>query len=147
MPSVASNTKFRCGGCQGIFDFQLGVLGPGACPNCGAYEWHQITIVSVCDFCGEPEVHWRFPCRAFEMPSPAPGPVRLSGDDWAACDPCKELIEADDLKALSRRAVDLAIKRKPRLKRGRVEIEAVTRRLHRDFAANRTGPAIRLSEE
>lgn len=51
----------------------------------------------VCDFCLTPDPTWTYPC----------GPVMLAGphmegsaDDWAACDHCHELIEAENWPAL-----------------------------------------------
>lgn len=146
MSSLPINTKYRCGGCGGIFDLQMSAFGPGACPNCGAHEWHQITVTQVCDFCTSPDVIWCFPCKPFQMPAPDSGSNHMSADDWSACDDCKELIEAGRLNDLSQRATEMSIKRSPELASARRVIEASQRELHRCFAANRNGPPVRLDQ-
>lgn len=56
----------------------------------------------VCDFCSSHKVKWEFPCEDFQMPQMDWG----SENGWAACDECKDLIEADDWDALAQRALD-----------------------------------------
>jgi len=48
-----------------------------------------------CDFCSVPGPVWRYPARSF-VAYCAPNVAGESVGDWAACDLCHVLIEADD---------------------------------------------------
>ncbi len=61
----------------------------------------------ICDFCTQTGPTWRFASRAFRI-TYGPGVTGHSDEGWAACDPCCQLILADDRKALAERAVATA---------------------------------------
>ena len=50
---------------------------------------------SICDFCSEPNVVWRYPAQNFVAYAVA-GVVGQSLGDWAACTVCHALIEDGD---------------------------------------------------
>jgi hypothetical protein len=56
-------------------------------------------VAGRCDFCYEDHPAWLIPARDFEV---LPG--HFSGGDWAACDGCMALIEANSWSGLLRRA-------------------------------------------
>jgi len=69
----------------------------------------------LCDFCVDPRepVRWRYPAQDFRLPNPDPGPIAGIGSrgDWAACDACHALIDADQWATLAQRsAVSYAVK-------------------------------------
>lgn len=149
MPSVASNTKFRCLGCGAVLDFPGGVVGITDCPNCGKGEFEQIVVQVVCDFCATPNPSWEYPAGPFVAPTPSfPTPVDYaSADSWGACDKCHALIEADDIKGL----VDRAMEHHPQVtllpKKMRPLLRDDIERFHRRFLAKRTGPARPIQED
>lgn len=54
-----------------------------------------------CDFCTGANPTWQFPCETFERPDlvlPELDHKSLGG--WAACDPCRVLVEAEDWTGL-----------------------------------------------
>jgi hypothetical protein len=51
---------------------------------------------AVCDLCGEPHPTWIYPCDSFALPQLGYESVT----DWATCNACHDLIEADDTDAL-----------------------------------------------
>ena len=55
-----------------------------------------------CDVCGEPGPAWLYPCDSFALPQIGYESVT----DWAACDACHDLIEADDTEGLYRRRAE-----------------------------------------
>lgn len=132
MPSVRDNTKYRCDGCGTIVDVASFPAPP--CPNCGHAHFTQIRVTTVCDFCsGTENVRWVFPCQDFSDPA-IPGHSSIG--DWAACDDCKPLIEAEDWNAVGDRwlARDPDARALPdRLAR------FAMRELHTRFATHRTG--------
>jgi len=58
--------------------------------------------IPICDFCSDKEIGWRYPADDIVELSVMWG----SSGDWAACDTCHDLIEADDRKGLTERSVD-----------------------------------------
>lgn len=148
MNATTKNTKYRCHNCGSIFDRPLSVFGPGVCENCGARNWERITTHPMCDFCGSEDPMWSFPCESFPMSTAElglhAGPTQMSSGDWSACDTCKELVERDDLTALSRRASNVFLGRNPGAHHQRQLIETANGVSHRSFIAHRTGPAKRL---
>jgi hypothetical protein len=57
--------------------------------------------VPVCDFCLSPDVVWEFPCAPLQLVG---HPLfQWSDDEWAACDGCKELVEAGRIGPLMER--------------------------------------------
>jgi hypothetical protein len=51
--------------------------------------------VTICDFCSSEDVKWSYECTDFETPLPNEEPWVSTGG-WAACQTCKDFIEADD---------------------------------------------------
>ena len=101
----------------------------------------------VCDFCRATPVEWTYPCDSFMLPELD----WQSVGDWAACERCGELIEADDLDGLfarwfSRfseedRAEAAADERKRRA------LELYQRTMHTAFMAHRWGERRRYDPE
>lgn len=101
MPSVRDNTKYRCKGegCGTIFDSEASGSAL-SCPNCGGMNLAHLRITAVCDFCSTTEnVRWAFPCAPWRDLTGA----MMDLGPWAACDECKELVEARDREGLLRR--------------------------------------------
>ena len=59
---------------------------------------------SMCDFCSEHDVVWRYPAQNFIAYAVA-GVVGQSVGDWAACTVCHAFIERGDHNALLERSV------------------------------------------
>lgn len=144
MPSVRDNTQFECTHCHTIVDFAgdtpLGNLRP--CPNCGQMKWDQLRITSVCDFCATTQnVSWEFPCEDFRLPV-APGlPDQGFKGAWGACDECKVLVEARDIRGLLARAILMDPDKDNRL--AHVTVIAA----HTAFFAHRTGDPVAFREK
>ena len=56
-------------------------------------------MTPICDFCSSPTVTWRSPAVTFSVEG------ITSVSDWAACDPCHALIEANDQDGLLDRSL------------------------------------------
>lgn len=54
-----------------------------------------------CDFCSSEDVRWDIDCEAI-VTSEGMG----SRDSWAACTPCKEMVESQQWEALEKRSFD-----------------------------------------
>jgi hypothetical protein len=65
-----------------------------------------------CDFCSVPGPVWRYPARSF-VAYRAANVAGESVGDWAACDLCHALIEANDRSGLARRSLDELILKHP----------------------------------
>ncbi len=88
-------------------------IGP-TCQTCGQPNAHNLSIHGltcddcrakqqyVCDFCTAPKPPWAYPTRDFRL-SVFGG---KSTKGWAACDDCRTLIDSDQKKELSQRAVE-----------------------------------------
>lgn len=75
-----------------------GPLGLGGCACAG------FTTEPVCDFCTRTPAPWTYPARSVAMPADlGPYRVHVSVTDWAACEECAALIEADDRVTLATR--------------------------------------------
>lgn len=59
----------------------------------------------ICDFCSAPEVQWRYHARNIRLGSLF-GVEHMSEGDWAACSPCRELIDAGDREGLLKRSIE-----------------------------------------
>lgn len=145
LPSVKSNTKYKCQNCGAIEDLSsqgnlLGNLHP--CKACGSAEhWRQILVVLVCDFCATTQnVSWSFPCAPFTVVF-LPGGEQRYDDDWAACDRCKQFILEDNREALVARALLM-----DRDKRNPLAT-ALIRMVHNGFLNHRTGPPVPYEED
>jgi len=94
----------------------------------------------VCDFCSARGPTWRYPVSSF-VAYEVQGVVGESVGDWAACDACHALIEADQRDALVRRSLEMMPHR------GEVPPDvalAFIRKAHTGFFLNRRGPAVWL---
>lgn len=106
----------------------------------------KITVVQpadgpICDFCSEQPVKWRYPARDVRPIEAVSIPgllVQTSVGDWAACDKCHALIEADDRDGLAWRTLATGpIITDPEL------VLSMTKGLQAAFFDARTGPAVR----
>jgi hypothetical protein len=94
----------------------------------------------VCDFCSSDGPAWRYPARTFI----AYCVTNLAGEsvgDWAACETCRGLIEADDRRGLAQRSVEQLIFDHPELRELRADLAVELMRLHGKFFENRCGNA------
>ncbi len=66
----------------------------------------------LCDFCSAPDPAWRYPAKSF-VAYCAPNIAGESVGDWAACDRCHILIEANDRRGLAQRSLNELIARHP----------------------------------
>ena len=145
MPSIESNTIYRCKGCRTIYDFEGSTPFIKPCERCGVLSYEQLVVQVVCDFCSraqeEGEVFWTYPCANFIYPVSPPTDVPSGGSmgGWAACDACHELIEALDLDTLARRSVDADLHRHPHMNDRRQELLSATTRMQLAFMRHRIG--------
>lgn len=98
-----------------------------------------------CDFCSAPCPIWRYPARSFV----AYRASNLAGEsvgDWAACDSCHDLIEADDRRHLAQRSLDELILKHPEAKAAAEILLRDLADLHRQFFEHRHGPAILIAD-
>jgi DNA-directed RNA polymerase subunit RPC12/RpoP len=144
MPSVKSNTVYECGHCHSIFDFD-GALErtQSPCPNCDhrPFQWRQVAVQIVCDFCSEPAEEkdlWTYFCPDFKYPYAVVGmAAEGSKGNWAACEECHDLIEANDQRALTKRSMDMEEKRDPSVRPHRPVLYAMGEAIHKGFFAHR----------
>lgn len=94
----------------------------------------------VCDFCSSTGPAWRYPARTF-IAYCVPNLAGESVGDWAACETCRGLIEADDRCGLAERSVEQLISGRPELRELRADLCAELMRLHGKFFENRCGDA------
>lgn len=104
-PSPTSS-PWVCGHCGRILDHEEGVgyyhsigdadAGHEAVP---VPQAEALVVVGRCDFCYADHPAWVVPAANFEV---VPG--HMSAGDWAACDGCKDLINANQWSTLVRRA-------------------------------------------
>lgn len=97
-----------------------------------------------CDFCSASWPMWRYPARSFIAYVAA----NLAGEsvgDWAACDTCHLLIEADDRPGLARRSLDELILKHPEARAASDILLHDLADLHRRFFEHRIGPAVPIA--
>lgn len=63
-------------------------------------EQHEVRTTYSCDFCNSDESVWVVGARPFPT-----GGGTMSGENWAACDPCKQLVDMNQWSALARRVM------------------------------------------
>lgn len=97
-----------------------------------------------CDFCSVPGPEWRYPARSF-VAYCAPNVAGESVGDWAACDQCRALIEADDRRGLAQRSLDELILKHPEACGAAAALYENLAELHQQFFANRSGPAVPIT--
>ncbi len=100
----------------------------------------------ICDFCSSRDVRWRYP--AIDA-----APVILKGHgvivvaeakgDWAACEICHKLIQADDRKGLVRRGAKTFAEKYPNFNM-QADTEKLVHQIQDEFWAARTGPPERV---
>lgn len=98
-----------------------------------------------CDFCSAPCPSWRYPARSFI----AYRAWNLAGEsvgDWAACDACHKLIEADDHEHLAQRSLDELILKYPEARSAAEILFDELADLHRQFFEHRCGPAVSIAD-
>lgn len=102
-----------------------------------------INVNLVCDFCSSAGPVWRYPARTF-IAYCAPNVAGESVGDWAACETCSGLIEADDKLGLAERSVEQLISDHPEFREVRTDLCEELMRLHVKFFENRCGHASRI---
>jgi hypothetical protein len=94
--------------------------------------------MSICDFCSEPHVAWRYPAKSFVAYVIA-GVVGQSVGDWAACRTCHALIEADNRTALLERSLQTFIEKNPDMRPVEAELRAHMAQFHELFFKSQSG--------
>ena len=89
---------------------------------------------SICDFCSEPNVVWRYPAQNFVAYAVA-GVVGQSVGDWAACTVCHALIEDGDRCGLLERSLRRLLEKNPDMRPDEAEFENTSDGFHRMFFA------------
>ena len=107
-------------------------------------EWCIVTDTNLlCDFCSTPDPAWRYPARSF-LAYCAPNVAGESVGDWAACEQCHILIEANDRSGLAQRSLDELIAKRPEAILAATVLYEELAGLHREFFAHRSGPPVRI---
>jgi hypothetical protein len=91
---------------------------------------HHAKPTPICDFCGSPQVKWRYPTRM-------PDANYVSPAGWEACDKCSELIEEGNYPALALR--------NPKMNgiediEAAVDVALILMQCHLRFKESRLGP-------
>jgi hypothetical protein len=94
--------------------------------------------ISICDFCSEPNVAWRYPAESFVAYAVA-NVVGESVGDWAACSICRRLIEDADRSGLLERTLRTLLEKNPDMLPAEAELRDQIGVFHRMFFAHRTG--------
>ena len=97
--------------------------------------------ISICDFCSEPSVAWRYPAQSFVAYAVA-GIVGQSVGDWAACSICHGMIEGGDRSGLLERTLRTLFQRNPDMRWAEAELRDQIAAFHRMFFAHQTGAAL-----
>ena len=97
-----------------------------------------------CDFCSMPGPAWRYPARSF-IAYYAANVAGESVGDWAACDLCHLLIEADDRSGLAQRSLDELILKHPEVIAAAAVLYEELAKLHQEFFAHRSGTAVPIT--
>jgi hypothetical protein len=103
-----------------------------------------------CDFCSAEQPRFVLPARDFAMTDVLDVPAELAGwnyskGDWAACEPCALLIQADRWTSLERRSA-AEFEKSHGLPRTE-EARTATRALHRKLRKNITGSLRPINDE
>jgi hypothetical protein len=96
-----------------------------------------------CDFCSNHETRWRYPCPDFSLDVPSLQGWNSDGD-WAACDPCSTLIEADQWDALVTRSQKHLNRLHPDGKLAPTQVKGSLAIIHQGFRQRRNGPRLAL---
>jgi len=87
---------------------------------------------------------WRYPARSF-VAYCTPDVAGESVGDWAACDLCHVLIEADDRSGLAQRSVDELILKHPEAIAAAAVLREDLAELHQQFFTHRSGMAVPIN--
>ena len=98
-----------------------------------------------CDFCSVPCPSWRYPARSF-IAYRASNLAGESVGDWAACDACHKLVEADDRYSLAQHSLDKLILKHPEARAAAEILFQNLAELHRQFFEHRCGPAVPIAD-
>lgn len=91
----------------------------------------------ICDFCSSPVVRWTFHVLPIPIVVDTPvGVLNCSNDDWAACLPCKLLIDAGNREDLLERTLHTY----PTEIRFEAEVRDSVRKFHGQFFDLLDGP-------
>ena len=93
---------------------------------------------SMCDFCSEPNVVWRYPAQNF-IAYATPGIIGQSVGDWAACDLCHAFIERGDHNALLERSVNRLLEKHPDMRADEAEVREHLGMIHQLFFHHQAG--------
>ncbi len=96
---------------------------------------------SICDFCSEPKVTWRYPARSFDAYIFA-GIVGESVGDWAACPICHSLIESGNYAELAERSLRTLLEKQPEMRGAEAELRIQIQGFQAKFARHRAGAAL-----
>jgi hypothetical protein len=97
--------------------------------------------ISICDFCSDPDVAWRYPAKSF-IAYAVGDIVGQSVGDWAACDTCHRLIETGDCNGLLERTLRTLFTRNPDMRWAEQELRDQIIVFHQMFFAYRIGAAL-----
>jgi hypothetical protein len=115
--------------------------------------------MSLCDFCGSPDVRWTYPARDFAVREQGiaitEGPTlittqpfdltQVSDGGWDACPACSALIERSDRERLARRCAKRIVRDHPGLGLSLHQATADARAIHDDFWSHREGQRVPAS--
>ena len=101
-------------------------------------------VILQCDFCSALGPKWRYPTRSF-VAYCVPNVAGESVGDWAACDECHSLIEADDRRVLAQRSLDKLILKHPEASAEAAVLYENLAELHQQFFAHRNGTAVPIA--
>ncbi|MBC8165399.1 MAG: hypothetical protein H7Y20_05955 [Bryobacteraceae bacterium] len=95
----------------------------------------------ICDFCSAQSPAWRYPALTFLAYCTS----NIGGEsvgDWASCDACHHLIEAEDRKGLAQRSLHELILKHPETRSAATELYHELAELHKQFFLHRSGRAM-----
>jgi hypothetical protein len=99
---------------------------------------------SICDFCSDPHVAWRYPAESF-IAYAVGGIVGQSVGDWAACSICHRLIETGDRNGLLERTLRTLSDRNPDMRCAEAELRDQIAVFHQMFFAHQIGAALAVA--
>jgi hypothetical protein len=95
----------------------------------------------ICDFCSGRDPAWRYPALTF-LAYCTPNIAGESVGDWAACDACHALIEAEDRMGLAERSLNELMLKHPETRPAAIVLYHELADLHEQFFVHRRGNAI-----
>lgn len=94
----------------------------------------------ICDFCSAQNPAWQYPALTFLAYCIS----HIGGEsvgDWAACDACHQLIEAEDRRGLAQRSLQELILKHPETSSAATELYLELVELQQQFFLHRSGEA------